>query len=96
MAEPVLFSFVQNHDPYIPRENEKKKAENKKNEKKTFYPYCWIFLSLSFEPFFTKRLWTFISLLLCYPLKFEFLLMKLMKRPGGETEAGIYFQQLRK
>ena len=36
MAEPVLFSFVQNHDPYIPRENEKK-AENKKNEKKNFF-----------------------------------------------------------
>ena len=35
MAEPVLFSFVQNHDPYIPRENEKK-AENEKNEKKLF------------------------------------------------------------
>ena len=36
MAEPVLFSFVQNHDPYIPRENEKKTKNKKKNEKKTF------------------------------------------------------------
>ena len=33
MAEPVLFSFVQNHDPYIPRENEKKKQKTRKNEK---------------------------------------------------------------
>ena len=37
MAEPVLFSFVQNHDPYIPRENEKKKkTKNKKTKKKLF------------------------------------------------------------
>ena len=51
MAEPVLFSFVQNHDPYIPRENEKK-AENKKKRKKNFLP---LLLNL-FEPIF----WTFL------------------------------------
>ena len=95
MAEPVLFSFVQNHDPYIPRKNEKK-AKKQEKTKKTFTLIAESFWAYLFEPFFTKRLWTFISLLLCYPLKFEFLLMKLMKRPGGETEAGIYFQQLRK
>ena len=51
MAEPVLFSFVQNHDPYIPRENEKKQ-KTRKNEKKTFLP---LLLNL-FEPIF----WTFL------------------------------------
>ena len=53
MAEPVLFSFVQNHDPYIPRENEKKKQKTRKtkNEKKLlplllnlFEPIFWTFL----------------------------------------------------
>ena len=47
MAEPVLFSFVQNHDPYIPRENEKK-TKNKKKRKKNFLP---LLLNL-FEPIF--------------------------------------------
>ena len=74
----------------------KKKVKKQEKTKKKNLLLNLFFRSLFFEPFFTKRLWTFISLLLCYPLKFEFLLMKLMKRPGGETEAGIYFQQLRK
>ena len=50
MAEPVLFSFVQNHDPYIPRENEKKQKTRK--TKKNFLP---LLLNL-FEPIF----WTFL------------------------------------
>ena len=51
MAEPVLFSFVQNHDPYIPRENEKKSKKQEKR-KKNFLP---LLLNL-FEPIF----WTFL------------------------------------
>ena len=42
MAEPVLFSFVQNHDPYIPRENEKKSRKQEKRKK---------LLTLIAEPF---------------------------------------------
>ena len=61
----------------------KKKVKNKKNEKKTFEPFYQTVMNFYFT--FT-------------PLSIEvwILLMKLMKRPGGETEAGIYFQQLRK
>ena len=47
MAEPVLFSFVQNHDPYIPREDKKKKQKTRKNEKKLLP----LLLNL-FEPIF--------------------------------------------
>ena len=76
----------------------KKKLKNKKKRKKKLFTLTAksFFLKPIFWTFLYQTVMNFYFTFTLLSIEVWILLMKLMKRPGGETEAGIYFQQLRK